>query len=193
MMSVSAHSVNDAYERAARSELTAIATTWEDGFAVSDLADAELMQQRVQRLRDANPNLIKIAVSWHDIHGGTQVAEAGEDPVGHVPAIDVGPQQYTVIGHHAEIHYPVGNDAMLELHYDLSALDRTRTADRNALLLLGLGAALALGGLVSLLLTRTVVRRLDHIRAVANRLREGDSSARADLGGRDEIDRKSVV
>jgi diguanylate cyclase (GGDEF)-like protein len=187
MMSVSASSVNDAYERAARSELTAIATTWEDGFAVSDLADAELMQQRVQRLRDANPNLIKIAVSWHDIHGGTQVAEAGEDPVGHAPAIDVGPQQYTVIGHHAEIHYPVGNDAMLELHYDLSALDRTRTADRNALLLLGLGAALALGGLVSLLLTRTVVRRLDHVRAVANRLREGDSSARADLGGRDEI------
>ena len=63
MMSVSASSVNDAYERAARSELTAIATTWEDGFDVSDLADAELMQQRVQRLRDANPNLIKIAVS----------------------------------------------------------------------------------------------------------------------------------
>jgi diguanylate cyclase (GGDEF)-like protein len=145
------------------------------------------MQQRVQRLRDANPNLIEIAVSWHDIHGRTHVAEAGEDPTGHAPAIDVGPQEYTVIGHHAEIHYPVGNDAMLELHYDLAALDRARTADRNALLLLGLGAALALGGLVSLLLTRTVARRLDHVRAVANRLREGDSSARADLGGRDEI------
>ena len=55
------------------------------------------------------------------------------------------------------------------------------------LALLGLGAALALGALVSLLLGRTVVRRLDRVRAVANRIREGDSRARTDLRGRDEI------
>ena len=65
MVQVSAHSVGGAYERTARSELTAIATTWEDGFDVSDLADPELMQQRVQRLQELNPNLIEIAVSWH--------------------------------------------------------------------------------------------------------------------------------
>jgi hypothetical protein len=34
---ISAESVGDAYERAACTELTAIATTWEDGFDVSDL------------------------------------------------------------------------------------------------------------------------------------------------------------
>jgi diguanylate cyclase (GGDEF)-like protein len=191
MMSVSADSVDDAYERAARTELTAIATTWEDGFDVSELADPQLMQQRVQRLQDQNPHLIKIAVSWHDAHGATHVAEAGDDPAGHAPAIDVGPQAYNEIdnahGHHAEIHYPVGLDAMLELHYDLAALDRARTHDRTALALLSLAAALVLGGLVSLLLHRTVVRRLDRIRAVANRLRDGDSAARTNLGGRDEI------
>jgi diguanylate cyclase (GGDEF)-like protein len=193
MVQVSAHSVGGAYERTARSELTAIATTWEDGFDVSDLADPELMQQRVQRLQELNPNLIEIAVSWHDIHGRTRVAEAGHDPVGHAPAIDVGPQSYREVGdehgRHAEIHEPVGPgpDAMLELHYDLAALDRAREADGLALALLGLGAALALGGLVVLLLGRTVVRRLDHVRAVANRLREGDSSARTKLGGCDEI------
>ncbi len=120
-----------------------------------------------------------------------QVAEAGDDPTGHSPAIDVGPQDYRVIdnadGHHAEIHYPVGADAMLELHYDLAALDSARAKDRTILALVGIAAALVLGGLVSLLLGRTVVRRLDRVRAVANRLRDGDNTARTELGGRDEI------
>lgn len=187
MVQVSAGSVNRAYDRAARSELNAIATTWEDGFDVSDLADPQLMAQRVQTLQERNPHLIKIAVSWYDVHGRTQVAEAGTDPSGHSPAIDVGPQAYRVVDRHAEIHHAIGTDAMLELHYDLAGLDRARAADGRALWLLGLGAALALGGLVSLLLGRTVVRRLDHVRGVANRLREGDSSARAKLTGADEI------
>jgi diguanylate cyclase (GGDEF)-like protein len=191
MVKVSAHSVDHAYQRAARTELTAIATTWEDGFDVSDLADPELMQQRVQRLQEANPNLIEIAASWHDIDGRTQVAQAGHDPIAHAPAVDVGAQPYREVtagtAHHAEIHYPVGDDAMLELHYDLAALDRARASDGMTLALLGLAAALALGGLVSLLLGRTVVRRLDRVRAAANALREGDGAARANLGGRDEI------
>ena len=193
MMRVSADSVGSAYERAARSELVAIATTWEDGFEISDLADPPLMQTRVARLKDLNPNLDKIAVSWHDVHGKTRVAETNGDATGHAPAIDAGEQGYRDVhsasGHHAEIHYPVGPgpDAMLELHYDLTALDSARTSAGMTLALLGLGAALVLGALVSLLLGRTVVRRLDRVRAVANRIREGDSRARADLRGRDEI------
>jgi diguanylate cyclase (GGDEF)-like protein len=193
MVQVSAHSVDGAYERSARTELTAIATTWEDGFDVSDLADPELMALRVQRLQELNPNLTKIAVSWHDIHGRTRVAEAGDGAIAHKPAIDVGPQGYREFddgpGHHAEIHHPVGlgPDAMLELHYDLAALDKARASDGLTLWLLGLAAALGLGGLVIWLLGRTVVRRLDRVRDVANRLREGDAAARTRLGGRDEI------
>ena len=193
MMRVSADSVGGAYERAARSELIAIATTWEDGFQVSDLADPPLIETRVVRLKELNPNLDKIAVSWRDVNGVTRVAETGGTPTGHKPAIEIGEQGYREVrsggAHHAEIHYPVGPgpEAMLELHYDLSALDRARADDAMTLALLGLGAALALGALVSLLLGRTVVRRLDRVRAVANRIREGDSRARADLRGRDEI------
>jgi diguanylate cyclase (GGDEF)-like protein len=171
MVRISDASVGAAYERAARTELTAIATTWEDGFDVSDLADGELMEQRVQRLQELNPNLDKIAVHWRDVHGRPRVAQVGRDAG----------------GHHAEIHHSVGTDATLELHYDLAATDRARASKGMTLSLLGLGAALALGGLVILLLGRTVVRRLDHVRAVANRLREGDGSARTKLGGRDEI------
>ena len=76
---------------------------------------------------------------------------------------------------------------MLELHYDLAALDAPAPPTRTILALLGLAAALVLGGLVTLLLGRTVVRRLDRVRAVANRLRDGDNTARTHLGGRDEI------
>jgi diguanylate cyclase (GGDEF)-like protein len=193
MMRVSADSVGGAYERAARSELIAIATTWEDGFQVSDLADPPLIETRVVRLKELNPNLHKIAVSWRDVNGVTRVAETGGKSTRHRPAIEIGEQSYREVRsdgvHHAEIHYPVGPgpEAMLELHYDLTALDRARAGDAMTLALLGLGAALALGGLVSLLLGRTVVRRLDRVRAVANRIREGDSRARVDLRGRDEI------
>jgi diguanylate cyclase (GGDEF)-like protein len=171
MISVSAGSVDDAYERAADTELMAIATTWGDGLEMSDLADPQLMQERVQRLHDLNPHLSKIAVSWPDATGRTQVAHAGRD----------------ASGHHAELRYPVGLDAMLELHYDLAALDHARSRDRLTLATMAVGLALLLGGLVSLLLTRTVVRRLDRIRGVANRLRDGDSGARTQLVGRDEI------
>jgi diguanylate cyclase (GGDEF)-like protein len=172
MVQVSARSLNRAYERSASTELNAIATTWEDGFDVSDLADPQLMQQRVQVLQEQNPHLTKIAVSWEDVHGRTRTAEAGTA---------------SAAGHHAEIHHPVGTDAMLELHYDLAALDRARAADARTMWLLALGAALALGALVSLALGRTVVRRLDRVRAVANRLRDGDNTARTKLGGADEI------
>jgi diguanylate cyclase (GGDEF)-like protein len=172
MVRVSAESVGDAYEHSARSELAAIANTWEDGFHVSDLADPELMVQRLQRLQELNPHLTDVEVSWQGIDGNRQVAQVGG----------------RVAPHEAMLRHPVGNDdATLELHYDLAALDRARSADGMTLSMLGLSAALVLGGLVSLLLTRTVVRRLDRVRGVANRLREGDSAARTNLGGRDEI------
>jgi diguanylate cyclase (GGDEF)-like protein len=187
LVQVSARSLDGAYDRSARSELTAIATTWEDGFDVSDLADPQLMEQRVQMLQELNPHLTKIAISWHDVHGTARVAEAGESEIGRAPAIDLGPQAYRVVGDHAEIHYPVGTDAMLELHYDLGALDQARAADARTMWSIALGAALLLGALVSLALGRTVVRRLDRVRAVANRLRDGDSAARTELGGADEI------
>jgi hypothetical protein len=136
MVRVSAESVDDAYERSARSELAAIANTWEDGFHVSDLADPQLMVQRLQRLQELNPRLTDVEVVWQDIDGNRQVAQVGG----------------RVADHEAMLRHPVGNDdAMLELHYDLAALDRARAADGATLSLLGLAAALVLGGLVSLL------------------------------------------
>jgi len=172
MAEVSSHSLGEAYERSARAELAAIAATWEDGFALSDLADPELMQERMLRLRELNPRLTEVTVAWHDALGRRHVAGAGR-PAG---------------SHQVALRHVVGDgDALLELHYDLAALDRARTSDSLTLALIGLAAALVLGGLVSVLLGRTVVRRLDRIRAVANALREGDAGARTDLRGRDEI------
>jgi diguanylate cyclase (GGDEF)-like protein len=212
MIQVSAGTVDDAYERAAHGELTAIATTWEDGFEPADLADPELMQRRVTRLQALNPGLHKIGVSWHDADGITRLAQAGHEhdpdgvkrdittsrPIvverGDAAPIDLPPQPYHEVhaadgAHYAEIHYAVGDgpSAMLELHYDLKGLDEARAADGTTLSALGLGAALLLGLIVSLLLGRTVVDPLDRVRAVANRIREGDSGARVQMDRRDEI------
>ncbi len=193
MVQVSANSLGSAYERAARHELLAIATTWEDGFQLSDLADQQLMEERVARLKELNPDLARISVSWHDVNGETRLVAAGtQEAPWHAP-IDSGPRAYRELrkrgAHYAEIHHPVGPgpDAMLELHYDLAALDAARERDARTLFLLALAAALVLGALVSMSLGRTVVRRLDRIRAVANRIREGDASARTGLRGADEI------
>ncbi|HWM10287.1 MAG TPA: diguanylate cyclase [Solirubrobacteraceae bacterium] len=193
MVQVSARSLTHAYESAARGELVAIATTWEDGFQPSDLADEQLMEERVARLREANEHLTRISVSWHDVYDRTRIVEAGVGSDREGFPIEAGPRDYHEVreggAHYAEIQHPVGlgPDAMLELQYDLAALDDARATDARALFLLGLAAALVLGALVSLLLGRTVVRPLDRVRAVANRIREGDSSARAGLRGGDEI------
>jgi len=151
------------------------------------------MRLRVSRLKERNGNLTRISVSWHDVHGLTKVVEAGAGSDRDGYPIDAGPRAYHEVSagdvHYAEIHHPVGlgPDAMLELQYDLAHLDHAQASDRRTLSLLGLGAAVALGALVSLLLGRTVVRRLDRVRSVANRIREGDSRARAGLRGGDEI------
>ena len=112
MMRVSADSVGGAYERAARSELIAIATTWEDGFHVSDLADPQLMQQRVARLKELNPTSTRSPSRGTTSTGSHAIAETGGAATGHAAAIDVGAQGYRDVrsagGHHAEIHYPVG-------------------------------------------------------------------------------------
>jgi diguanylate cyclase (GGDEF)-like protein len=193
MVQVSARSLTHAYESAARGELVAIATTWEDGFQPSDLADEQLMEERVARLREANDHLTRISVSWHDVYGRTRIVEAGVGSDREGFPIEAGARDYHEVreggAHYAEIQHPVGlgPDAMLELQYDLAALDEARATDARALFMLGLAAALVLGALVSLLLGRTVVRRLDRVRAVANRIREGDSRARAGLRGGDEI------
>ena len=136
MMRVSAHSVDGAYERAARSELNAIATTWEDGFDVSDLADPQLMQQRVHAPAGAQPEPRQ---DRRLLARRPRAPRASRRPAGRRPAT---PRRSTSArratatsrsagGHHAEIHYPVGPgpDAMLELHYDLAALDRARASD----------------------------------------------------------------
>jgi diguanylate cyclase (GGDEF)-like protein len=212
MVQVSGRTLDGAYEQAARGELAAVATTFEDGFEVGDLEHPELMQRRVTRLKALNPDLHKIGVSWHDADGVTRLAQAGHrhDPdavkrdittstpvalePGHEAPIDAPALSYREVraadgAHYAEIHYPVGDGpaAMLELHYDLKELDTAVASDRATLLIFGLGAALILGALLSVLLGQAVVQPLDRIREVANRIREGDSRARLGMQRQDEI------
>ena len=95
--------------------------------------------------------------------------------------------------HYAELNYPIGLPggrgpvAALELHYDLKARDAALRADRTASSSTALAGAIIARRLISLLLGRLVVRPLDRIRAVANRIRGGESSARLGWNRSDEI------
>jgi diguanylate cyclase (GGDEF)-like protein len=207
----SADRLTDVYEEAGRTQLNAIATTWDTTFRAADLRDPAALQRRVEQLQASNAQLHKISLSWHDERGRTLIVQAGHehDPNGvkrdvttsqvtkargDVP-IDEGARPYVEVrsaqAHFAEQNYPLVRRAeaaaMLELHYDLKSLDLALASDKQSLLgwALSLATVLALG--LSLLLGRTVARPLDQIRAVANRLRRGESEARLDWKRSDEI------
>jgi diguanylate cyclase (GGDEF)-like protein len=212
----SADRLSQTYEDASRSELNAIATTWADGFGAADLKDPARLQARLQKLKDGNPNLHKISVSWHDSEGDTLIAQAGHvhDPDGTkrdvttteplvargtnpapVDAAEYGYRDvhgtdgvhYAELNHRLTVPGPKATIAALEVHYDLKKRDLAMAADNEATAWTALIAALVLCAVLSLVLGRTVVRPLDRIRAVANRISGGDEAARLEWSRQDEI------
>jgi diguanylate cyclase (GGDEF)-like protein len=211
----SSQRLTGAYEQTGRDQLTAIATTWDQGFDTRGLAEPGLLQQRVERLKAANETLHKISVSWHDGEGRTRLVQAGHvhDPQGTKRDVTTsrpivtGPGQSTPIdeasygygevhasdgAHYAELNHPIRRGdgeivAALELHYDLKALDGALTADQHSLMTRAAIAGSVLALLTIIFLVRSVVRPLDRIRAVTNRIRLGDKGARLAWSRRDEI------
>ncbi len=206
--------LSDAYERGGEAQLRAIATTFEDGFTPADLRLPAALQQRMERLRAGNETIHKISVSWHGKGGRTYLVSSGHehDPDGSkrdvttsralaspssakAAPIDRGDYGLREVRssdgvHYAELNYAIGGSrptAALELHYDLKARDAAMRADRTAIFVAALSGASVLGLLILLLLGRLVVRPLDAVRDVANRIRGGDSSARLRWQRRDEI------
>jgi diguanylate cyclase (GGDEF)-like protein len=206
--------LSQTYEDASRSELNAIATTWADGFRPSDLDNPGALQKRLEALKAGNANVHKISVSWHDAKGRTLLAQAGHvhDPDGtkrdittstplvargsNPAPIDRNQYGYRDVHGADGVHYAELNDrladgghtiAALELHYDLKKRDLALAEDRSATARMAAITALVLCLALVLLLGRTVVRPLDRIRAVANRISAGDERARLQWTRQDEI------
>ena len=204
-------------EEAARSELQAIAGTWDDGFRGTDLRRPMRLQARIERLKRNNPNLHKISISWHDARGDTRLVSAGHshDPdgtkrdvttarvqrsaPGSKPApIDVADYGYRQVhaadgAHYAELNYAVRRGrtdvlkAALELHYDLKTMDATLAKDQQQMAIAAAGAAVVLSLLLAFLLTRAVLRPLDKLRQATNSIRAGDDVEPLGWVRRDEI------
>ncbi len=205
------------HEDAARSELQAIAGTWDDGFRGTDLRRPLRLQARIERLKRNNPNLHKISISWHDAGGGTRLVSAGHshDPDGtkrdvttarvqrsapdSKPApIDLADYGYREIqaadgAHYAELNYAVRRGrtdvlkAALELHYDLKTMDETLAEDQRQMAMSAAAAAVVLSMLLAFLLTRAVLRPLDKLRQATNSIRAGDDVEPLGWVRRDEI------
>lgn len=204
-------------EEAARSELQAIAGTWDDGFRGTDLRRPLRLQARIERLKRNNPNLHKISISWHDARGDTRLVSAGHshDPdgtkrdvttarvqrsaPGSAPApIDLAHYGYRQVqaadgAHYAELNYAVRRGrtdvlkAALELHYDLKVMDETLAKDQRQMAISAAAAAAVLALLLAFLLTRAVLRPLDKLRQAANSIRAGDDVEPLGWLRRDEI------
>jgi diguanylate cyclase (GGDEF)-like protein len=212
----SSRSLSEAYREAGRSELQAIAATWDDGFRGVDLSSPTLLQRRIEKIRRNNPNLHKISLSWHDTEDRTLLVSSGHehDPDGtkrdvttsrvqrsgggaQAP-IDAAQYGYREVrardgAHYGELNYPVRRGpsrslvAALELHYDLKGLDVALAKEKRVVGVAAAIAALVLSVLVAWLLGRAVLRPLSQLRLATNRIRAGDRHARLNWTRSDEI------
>ncbi len=203
--------LSESYSDAGMYELRAVATTFDDGFQVAALDDPALLQQRLDRLRMLNPTIHKVGVSWLDEKGRTHVVQSGHthDPDGtkndvktgeilgsERAPINVGPRAYHEVhaadgAHYAAINQPLRpagkTEAMLELHYDLKALDLALAGDKRTVAIAATLAALILTLLVNMLLVRTLIAPLTRLRAATQQLGAGDRSLRLNWQRGDEI------
>ncbi len=208
--------LEEAYHKAGRAQLQAIADTWDDGFRITSLNNPPRLGRRIARLRELNPTIHKISVSWKNAKGDTVIVQDGHthdpdgvkrlisstDPVTLAPGsaitapIDEGDRAYHEVhavdgAHYAEINRSVHRGgktiAMLELHYDLAGLDAALASDKQTVIAAAILAAITLTLLANLLLTRTLLAPLQRLRSAAQRLGAGDRSHRLNWKRHDEI------
>jgi diguanylate cyclase (GGDEF)-like protein len=208
--------LEDTYRQAGKSQLQALAKTWNDGFKVTSLENPAYLQRRIARLRQLTDETVhKMAVSWRDPSGATLLVQDGHihDPKGvkrsvttsrvlrvegantRAP-IEEGPQPYREVrsadgAHFGELLYAVRRGhttrAVVELHYDLKSLDQALAADKRTVLTIAVLAALTLTLLANLLLNRALLSPLNRLRSATERLGAGDRKHRLEWNRRDEI------
>jgi diguanylate cyclase (GGDEF)-like protein len=216
LMATQSHSrLAQAYDDAGRTALQGIAATFDDGFSAADLRDPAELQRRMTQLKDELPELHKVSVSWAAPDGGTMLAQAGHehDPDGtkrdvttarvirtrgSTPAPFDAPdyhyrEQYAAQAHFARLERPIGRTAsgaplaVLELHYDLKALDMASARQQRTVATIAILGAITVALLLALLLTRAVVMPVDLIRQAANGIRRGDRGLRLNWHRSDEL------
>jgi GGDEF domain-containing protein len=184
----SSRGLTRAYHEAGRSELRAIASTWDDGFRLVDVREPERLQRRMARVKRNNPNLHKIGMSWRDREGRRWLVAIGHehgpdgakrDVTSRADRYLLAPGRFAPIdqpasgyrearegaAHYLELVHPVerpgrGVVAALEVHYDLKRLDQAKAREQDQLLLTGVAVATALALLLNFILRRTVVNPL---------------------------------
>lgn len=72
------------YDETGQAQLKAIASMWDDSFRVKQLGNPAGIQRRMSALREKNPTLHKLSLSWHDPSGTTLLVSSGHqhDPDG---------------------------------------------------------------------------------------------------------------
>jgi diguanylate cyclase (GGDEF)-like protein len=208
--------LEDTYRQAGKSQLEALAKTWNDGFRVTSLEDPGYLQRRIARLRGLTDETVhKMVVSWVGPRGERLIVQDGHD---HDPdgvkrdvttstavqwsgrnnraPIDIGPQPYREVhaadgAHYGKLLFGVRRGgtlrAVVELHYDLKALDQALAADKRTVLTIAILTAITLTLLANLLLNRALLRPLARLREATARLGAGERGHRLAWKRRDEI------
>jgi diguanylate cyclase (GGDEF)-like protein len=216
MIAQSGGRLKTAHLDAGRAQLQAMANTWNNGFASSDLQQPDKIQAHINKLRDQVPDLHKISVSWHNVAGETLIVQSGHshDPSGTKRDVTTNKVRRYGAGsspapiderdyagyrevraedgaHYGELNVPLRRAgrtvAALELHYDLKKLDTALLSDKRTLAVSAMLAALTLTLLVNLLLGHAVLSPLRKLGEATKRIGKGEKHARLGWSRPDEI------
>ncbi len=203
------------YRQAGEAQLRGIAETWKQTFRLNGLdTEPARVQRRLDAIRENNPTLHKINVSWKGADGRYRYLQSGHahDPDGAKRDVSTkgaqlakrgtltpfqeGPKSYHEVraadgAHYAEIDEPIlrrgATKAMVELHYDLKELDAALARDKRTVIGASVLAAITLTALLLLLINRALVQPMARLGAATRRLGSGDRSFRLNWKRRDEI------
>lgn len=203
------------YREAGKAQLGGIAETWKQTFKLGGLeSESERVQRRLDAIRENNPTLHKINVSWKGEDGTFRYIQSGHvhDPAGIKRDVTTKGAQAAAAGtttpfqegakayhevsaadgaHYAEIDEPVVRRgkvrAMLELHYDLKDLDAALAEDKRTVIIASVLTAVTLWLVSLLLINRALVQPLGRLGAATRRIGSGERGTRLHWSRRDEI------
>ncbi len=116
------------YEEAGQAQLSAIASMWDDSFRLKHLGSPVRTQRRMNALREKNPTLHKLSLSWHDRTGGTWLVSSGHehDPDGTKRDVTTG----AVTRSESRVN-PAPIDARNFRYHEVNAADGAHYAELN--------------------------------------------------------------
>src|ERR1700712_13828 len=209
------HRLKSTYRGAAQRQLSGVAESWQQTFALSSLVDPyNRLQRRIDAVRKSDPDLAEVAISlraangrFYFVQSGDGVAVPGakatpatrrvtEVPARSLSGFQQGPKVFTEVhgadgSHYAALSQAIirggAPRAVISLRYDLKGLDSAVARTKLLVIVAAIIAGISLWLLALVVIDHTLLRPLNRLRTATHRLGDGDRGHRLNWTRTDEI------